>query len=53
LLRGAALRRFSRFAEAGNRRDDPHAAQFATRVHHLEKGELLPDAAEPVRHVVL
>jgi putative ABC transport system ATP-binding protein len=20
---------------------DPHAAQFATRVHHLEKGELL------------
>jgi len=24
---------------------DPHAAQFATRVHHLEKGELMPDAA--------
>jgi ABC-type lipoprotein export system ATPase subunit len=20
---------------------DPHAAQFATRTHHLEKGELL------------
>jgi len=24
---------------------DPHAAQYATRVHHLEKGELMPDAA--------
>jgi len=24
---------------------DPHAAQFATRVHHLEKGELMADAA--------
>ena len=24
---------------------DPHAAHFATRVHHLEKGELMPDAA--------
>jgi putative ABC transport system ATP-binding protein len=24
---------------------DPHAAQFSTRVHHLEKGELMPDAA--------
>jgi len=24
---------------------DPHAAQFATRVHHLEKGELIADAA--------
>src|SRR6202167_5017883 len=23
---------------------DPHAAQFATRVHHLEKGELLAEA---------
>jgi putative ABC transport system ATP-binding protein len=23
---------------------DPHAAQFATRVHHLEKGELVADA---------
>ena len=24
---------------------DPHAAQFSTCVHHLEKGELMPDAA--------
>src|SRR5579862_7169825 len=24
---------------------DPHAAQFASRVHHLEKGELIPVAA--------
>ena len=24
---------------------DPHAAQFSTRVHHLEKGELMADAA--------
>ena len=24
---------------------DPHAAQFATKTHHLEKGELLPDGA--------
>ena len=24
---------------------DPHAAQYSTRVHHLEKGELMPDAA--------
>jgi len=23
---------------------DPHAAQFATRVHHLEKGELMAAA---------
>src|SRR6202167_4994031 len=30
---------------------DPHAAQFATRVHHLEKGELLAEvgqASQPV-----
>jgi putative ABC transport system ATP-binding protein len=26
---------------------DPHAAQFATRVHHLEKGELVAETAEP------
>jgi putative ABC transport system ATP-binding protein len=25
---------------------DPHAAQFATHVHHLEKGELLPESAQ-------
>jgi len=25
---------------------DPHAAQFASRTHHLEKGELL-DQSEP------
>ena len=24
---------------------DPHAAQFATKVHHLEKGELVPETA--------
>jgi len=24
---------------------DPHAAQFASKTHHLEKGELLPDGA--------
>jgi ABC-type lipoprotein export system ATPase subunit len=23
---------------------DPHAAQFATKVHHLEKGELVETA---------
>jgi putative ABC transport system ATP-binding protein len=27
---------------------DPHAAQFATRVHHLEKGELLAADGAPV-----
>jgi putative ABC transport system ATP-binding protein len=27
---------------------DPHAAQFATRVQHLEKGELVVDSASPV-----
>ncbi len=26
---------------------DPHAAQFATRVHHLEKGELVSETAKP------
>lgn len=26
---------------------DPHAARFATVTHHLEKGELLPDAKVP------
>lgn len=26
---------------------DPHAARFATVTHHLEKGELLPDASVP------
>ncbi len=26
---------------------DPHAAQFATKVRHLEKGELLADGAAP------
>ena len=25
---------------------DPHAAQFATRVHHLEKGELIRESAQ-------
>jgi len=28
---------------------DPHAAQFATRVHHLEKGELVAQAASEPR----
>jgi hypothetical protein len=28
---------------------DPHAAQFASVVRHLEKGELLPLAGEAVR----
>ncbi len=27
---------------------DPHAAQFATRVHHLEKGELVAETAKQV-----
>ena len=26
---------------------DPHAAQFASKVHHLEKGELVAEAARP------
>jgi putative ABC transport system ATP-binding protein len=26
---------------------DPHAAQFASRVHHLEKGELMSQSAQP------
>jgi putative ABC transport system ATP-binding protein len=29
---------------------DPHAAQFATCVHHLEKGELMPDARNSPQH---
>ena len=28
---------------------DPHAAQFATRVHHLEKGELVEAAGLPAQ----
>ena len=27
---------------------DPHAAKFATKIRHLEKGELLPEGAYPV-----
>ena len=30
---------------------DPHAARFATKVRHLEKGELLPEGAVPVDYV--
>jgi putative ABC transport system ATP-binding protein len=26
---------------------DPHAAQFASKVHHLEKGELVDQSASP------
>ncbi|SPE39888.1 conserved hypothetical protein [Candidatus Sulfopaludibacter sp. SbA3] len=26
---------------------DPHAAQFANRIHHLEKGELISESAQP------
>jgi len=26
---------------------DPHAARFASKVRHLEKGELLPDGRLP------
>jgi putative ABC transport system ATP-binding protein len=28
---------------------DPHAAKFATKVRHLEKGELLPEGVVPVQ----
>lgn len=28
---------------------DPHAAKFATKVRHLEKGELLPEGAYPLQ----
>ena len=28
---------------------DPHAAKFATKVRHLEKGELLPEGAYPMQ----
>jgi putative ABC transport system ATP-binding protein len=28
---------------------DPHAARFATKVRHLEKGELLPEGVAPVQ----
>jgi putative ABC transport system ATP-binding protein len=28
---------------------DPHAAKFATKVRHLEKGELLPEGTVPVQ----
>jgi len=28
---------------------DPHAAKFATKVRHLEKGELLPEGAYPIQ----
>jgi putative ABC transport system ATP-binding protein len=28
---------------------DPHAARFATKVRHLEKGELLPEGAYPLQ----
>ena len=27
---------------------DPHAAKFATRTRHLEKGELLPESAATI-----
>ena len=30
---------------------DPHAARFATKVRHLEKGELLPEGQVPVDYV--
>jgi putative ABC transport system ATP-binding protein len=30
---------------------DPHAARFATRIRHLEKGELLPEGQIPVDYV--
>lgn len=30
---------------------DPHAARFATKVRHLEKGELLPEGEIPVDYV--
>ena len=28
---------------------DPHAAKFATKVRHLDKGELLPEGAFPLQ----
>jgi len=30
---------------------DPHAARFATKIRHLEKGELLPEGQVPVDYV--
>jgi putative ABC transport system ATP-binding protein len=30
---------------------DPHAARFATKIRHLEKGELLPEGTVPVDYV--
>jgi putative ABC transport system ATP-binding protein len=30
---------------------DPHAARFASKVRHLEKGELLPEGQVPVDYV--
>ena len=30
---------------------DPHAARFATRIRHLEKGELLPEGQIPADYV--
>jgi len=30
---------------------DPHAARFATKIRHLEKGELLPEGEVPVDYV--
>jgi putative ABC transport system ATP-binding protein len=30
---------------------DPHAARFATRIRHLEKGELLPEGVVPADYV--
>jgi putative ABC transport system ATP-binding protein len=31
---------------------DPHAARFATKIRHLEKGELLPEGQVPADYVV-